>query len=51
MADDRNEYTVTIGGREHTMLLTDEDAQRYGDAAVKAKAKTPKNKSRTAKSK
>jgi len=32
------EYVVTIGGVEHTMLLSDEDAKRYGDAAKKGKA-------------
>jgi hypothetical protein len=51
MADGRSEYTVTIGGVEHTMLLTSEDAERYGDSAVEVKAKTPRNKSRSTKSK
>ncbi len=45
-----DEYTVTIGGVEHTMLLTDEDAKRYGPAAVKAAAK-PANKARSASNK
>jgi len=45
-----NEYTVTINGIEHTMLLTDEDAERYGDNAKKGgatatkKASAPANK-------
>jgi hypothetical protein len=50
MAESTQEYTVTINGIEHTMLLTQEDADRYGDAAVKAgstsnKARTTSNKS------
>ena len=51
MADNRKPYTVTIGGREHTMLLTEEGAKQYGDNAkpVQTKAATrPANKSRTA---
>ena len=54
MAADRKSYTVTIGGIEHTMLLTDEAAKQYGDNArpvqVKAAPK-PANKSRTARDK
>ena len=48
MADDnRKEYTVTIGGVEHSMLLTDEDAQRYGeDASPAKKAASAENKAR-----
>jgi hypothetical protein len=38
------EYTVTIEGVEHTMLLSPEDAERF--QASKAK-KAPANKSRT----
>ena len=38
MADKRKEYTVTINGIEHTLLLTPEDAERYGDDAVEVKA-------------
>lgn len=46
------EYTVTINGIEHTMLLTPEDAERYGENAKKAsstssKASTPANKARS----
>ena len=50
MSDNRDEYVVTLGGVEHTMLLTADDAARYGDAAarVKAKAVQPQNKARTA---
>lgn len=40
------EYTVEIGGLEHTVLLTDEDAKR-----IDAKAVTPKNKQATPKNK
>ncbi|MFF1820389.1 hypothetical protein ACFVWG_23995 [Kribbella sp. NPDC058245] len=47
---DLTEYTVTINGIEHTMLLSDEDATRYGELAVKAdkpatkRAPSPANK-------
>lgn len=41
---DRKAYVLTIGGIEHTMLLTDEDAKRYGKAAKPAKAGTAANK-------
>jgi hypothetical protein len=40
------EYVVDIGGIPHTVLLTDEDAKRYGDRATPVKAKTPANKAR-----
>lgn len=45
--DKRTEHVVTIGGVEHTMLLTDDDAKRLGAEAVGSKAKQPANKSRT----
>ena len=48
---DLKEYTVTIGGVEHTLQLSDEDAQRYGDAATPAKSSTASNKSATASNK
>ena len=51
MADNRKPYTVNIGGVEHTLLLTEEDAARYGDAAVQTKAVSPSNKSSTPKNK
>lgn len=38
MADKRKEYTVTINGIEHTMLLNEQDAEHYGEAAVSAVA-------------
>jgi hypothetical protein len=46
-----NEYEIEIVGIKHTVLLSDEDAKRYGDAATSVtksepKAKTPINKSR-----
>jgi hypothetical protein len=56
-------YAVTIDGKTSDMLLSDEDAQRYGDAAVPAeggatpaatgddeatKQRTVQNKARTA---
>lgn len=46
-------YTVTIGGIEHTMQLSDEDAKRYGDAAklVASKSSDAPNKARSAKNK
>jgi hypothetical protein len=40
------EYVVTIGGIEHTVQLSAEDAKRYGDQAVEAKGGTAENKSR-----
>lgn len=43
---ERHEYVVLIGGQPHTLLLTDEDAARYGDLATKAVA-PPANKART----
>ena len=43
---ERKEYVVDIGGIPHTILLTDEDAERYGDKATPVKAKQPANKSR-----
>lgn len=45
-----DEYRVTIGGVEHTMLLDAEDAERRGAekaSATKTKANAPANKSRT----
>jgi len=48
MAQDRREYTVTVGGVEHTVLLDSEDAKRFGARAVEAKrADAPANKART----
>ena len=46
--DNRKEYVVTVGGVDHTMLLSDEDAKRYGDAA---KAASAQNKQGSAKNK
>lgn len=43
------EYEVTINGIVHTMQLTAEDAERYGEDAVEVKGGSkPANKSRTA---
>lgn len=39
-------YTVEIGGVQHTLQLSDEDAKRYGDRAVAVKQAEPSNKSR-----
>jgi len=49
MADNRKEYTVTLNGIEHTMLLGDAEVKRYGDAAKPAtkSASKPANKART----
>lgn len=48
MADSRKSYTVTLAGTEHTLLLSAEDAEKYGDRAVLVKASpTPANKART----
>ena len=40
------EYVVTVSGIEHTMLLTEADAKRYGAKARLAqnKSTTPQNK-------
>lgn len=45
------EYTVTIGGIEHTVQLTDEDAKRLGAKPVETKQAAPANKARTASNK
>lgn len=42
------EYEVEINGIKHTMQLTAEDAERYGEDAVLVKQAAPSNKSRTA---
>lgn len=45
------EYTVTINGVEHTLLLSDEDAERYAQregVEVKGKSSSPSNKARAA---
>jgi hypothetical protein len=44
------EYTVDIGGIEHTLQLSDQDAKRLGVAEAK-RAERPANKSRTAENK
>lgn len=41
MSDNRTEYVVNIGGIDHTMLMTADDAVRYGEAATLAKAAKP----------
>lgn len=41
------EYTVVIGGIEHTMLLTEEDAKRRDAKPVETKQAKSANKSRT----
>lgn len=48
MADNRKPYVVSLAGIEHTLLLTVEDAARYGAGAVEIKqASSPANKART----
>lgn len=42
------EYTVEIGGIEHTIQLTDEDAKARGLTAKSKAADAPKNKAATA---
>lgn len=49
--EELSEHTVVIGGLEHTLLLSDEDAARYEEATPKSKAKSPANKARQAESK
>jgi len=43
-----NEYEIEINGIPHTVLLSDEDAKKYGDGAkpVSEKAKRAANKAR-----
>lgn len=41
-------YTVKINGLEHTLQLSDEDAERYGKAAVEVKPDPAENKARRA---
>lgn len=48
------EYTVNIGGLEHTVQLNDEDAERYGETAKPVSTKSaekPSNKARSASNK
>lgn len=47
-AQELTEHEVLINGVPHTLLLSDEDAERYETAEPKSKAKTPANKSRSA---
>ena len=43
------EYRVKIAGVEHTLQLSERDAERYGAAAVEVKqAPAPENKARRA---
>lgn len=44
---DLKEYTVDIGGVEHTMLLDEADAKRRGATPVQQKSRTPQNKAAT----
>lgn len=45
--DARKAYDVSIGGVRHRLLLTVQDAARYGEAAVEVKqADPPANKAR-----
>ena len=49
MADNRKQYLLTMAGVEHTVLLTPQDAERYGELAVEFKAvKATANKARRA---
>lgn len=44
-----NEYTINVGGLDHTVLLSEEDAKRLGATAVSSKsAPAPANKARQA---
>lgn len=36
MADNRKRYIYTVKGVEHTLLLTPDDAEHYGDAVKEA---------------
>lgn len=54
-ASGRSEYTVTINGTEHTVLLTEEEAKAQGatkaGGTTESKAAAPPNKSRGARTK
>lgn len=45
------EYEVEINGVKHTMQLTAEDAERFGESARLVKQAAPANKSRTTQNK
>lgn len=45
------EYTVEIGGLEHTVLLSDEDAKARGLTAKTKESAAPQNKARVAEKK
>ena len=53
--DDRSEYTVTLNGLPHTVMMTAEEAEKAGatkaGGETEAKAVTPANKSRTTRTK
>ena len=51
MSDSRKEYTVDVGGIEHTMLLDEADAKRLDGKAVETKTRTPQHKAATPESK
>lgn len=41
MADRRKRYVLTLGGIDHTVLLSDEGAARYGNLAKPAPQVSP----------
>lgn len=57
--ESRSEYTVTLNGLPHTVMLTEDEAQKVGASKAggeaggdaEAKAHAPANKSRTARAK
>lgn len=54
MSADRSEYTLTLNGLEHTVLMTAEEAEKAGavkDVKVESKQAEPANKARSARSK
>jgi hypothetical protein len=54
-SENRSEYTVTLNGLPHTVMLTAEEAEKVGatkaGGEAEAKAHVPANKSRTARAK
>lgn len=53
MADSKRypEYVVNINGIDHTMRLSPEDVERYGDAAKKKSDSAKSNKAASARNK
>lgn len=51
MADSRKRYTLTLAGIEHTVLLSERGAARYGDLAKPVEQKKSEDKQPASKKK